>query len=105
MDKAISRPETSSVIVGAASLSLITLAPFAVPTACFFIERASHWHSQYLELSSLVAGVIVGAFGVWLWPMKRLWRILLTVPYIVVIAVLSFVYSLWWVCGLFGDCL
>jgi hypothetical protein len=69
------------------------------------IEHLSPWHSQLAEMLFIVAGVALGDIGVWLLPIRRRFRGLLTVPYIPVIAVAAWFSALPVVCAYFGDCL
>jgi hypothetical protein len=81
------------------------VSPFVVVWGLFYLEHLSPWHSQVAELLFLIAGVAVGIVGVWLLPIKRLVRALLTVPYAIVMAVAAWFSSLPLVCAYFGDCL
>lgn len=91
----------------AAIIGIVTLAvgPFALAWGGVFLEHLSPWHSQLAELLFVIAGVVIGVIGVWLLPIKRLYRGLLTGPYVVAMA-LAILFSLVpLVCGFFGDCL
>ncbi len=92
----------TAAIVG---LALLATAPFAVMQGLLSAEHASGWHSQDAELIFWVASVSVGLIGVWLLPIRKLFRAMVTVPYIALMAVATWISSLPAVCAYFGDCL
>lgn len=81
------------------------LGPFAVLWTLLYLQHVSSWHSQDAELFSWIASLAAGAVGICLLPIKRLYRALIVVPYVAAMAVATFMFSLPFVCGWFGDCL
>ena len=91
-----------SVIGG---LALLGAAPFAILTAYFYAARAGHFHSQVTDVVALATSILAGLAGLWVLPLRRLVRGVLTLPYVIGLTVLAFFYSLPFVCAYFGDCL
>ena len=85
-------------------LALLIVGPFAVLQGLLTLEHMSPWHSQPAELIFVIAGVVVGALGVWLLPIRTLHRGLLLPPYVVVIAAAAWMSAPPTVCAYFGDC-
>jgi hypothetical protein len=86
-------------------IGLLVIGPFAVVHGLLFLEHASPWHSQLAELLFVITGVALGAVGIWLLPVRRLFRGLLMVPYVALMAIATWVSALPTVCAYFGDCL
>jgi len=87
------------------SLGVLAIGPFVVVQGLLFLEHSSPWHSQMAELAFVISGVALGAVGVSMLPIRRLYAGLLLVPYIALMAVAAWVSALPAVCGYFGDCM
>ena len=89
----------------AGGVGLLLVGPFLVLTAYFYAARAGHWHSRDSDTAFWLTSMVVGLAGLWVLPLRRLVRAGLTLPYVLIASVLSFLYSAPFVCALFGDCL
>src|SRR4051812_22276788 len=86
-------------------IGLAAAGPFVVVQGLLFLESQNPWHSQGAEMLFAIAGVAAGVVGVWLLPITRRFRGLLTVPYALLMAAATWFSALPTVCGYFGDCL
>jgi hypothetical protein len=86
-------------------LGLMVLAPFVADPMIMNAEHLGHWHNQTAELFVWIAAVVLGVYGLWLLPLPVLVRSLLTLPYLALAAVFTFVYGATVGCAYFGDCL
>ena len=96
------KPQPAGTLAG---FALLAIGPFVVVQGLLFLEHASPWHSQMAELAFVIAGVALGAAGVWMLPIRRLYAGLVLVPYIALMAVAVWVSALPAVCAYFGDCM
>jgi hypothetical protein len=62
------------------------------------------WHSQPAELCFEIVALAVGLSGLWILPIKRVHRALLSVPYVFFMFAWTFMLALPLVCAYFGDC-
>jgi hypothetical protein len=69
------------------------------------LEHLSPKRWEPAELFAWVASIVVGVAGVWLLPIKRLPRALLTIPYVPTAAWMTLTYWLGSVCSFYGACL
>ena len=97
--------ERSRSSTALAALGLLTVGPFVVVQGLLFLEHKSPWHSQEAEILFIITGVVIGVLGVWLLPIMRRSRGLLTVPYVLLMAVWMWFSALPAVCSYFGDCM
>jgi hypothetical protein len=87
-----------------ASIGLLAAGPFVVLFFLLTVEHTSRWHSQPVEACFIMAALATGLAGVWMLQIKRVYRALLTAPYVVVMLPAIFVSGLPFVCAYFGDC-
>ncbi len=87
------------------AFGLLTLGPFALVQGLLFLEHKSPWHSQEAELLFVITGVAIGVLGLWMMPIGRRSRGLLTAPYALLMAAATWFSALPTVCSYFGDCM
>ena len=86
------------------AVGLLVVGPFAVLWGLLFVEQATPWHSQAAEFGFWIAGVATGVAGVWLLPIRSLFKALVTLPYVGGMSTAMFIFALPLVCAYFGDC-
>jgi hypothetical protein len=87
-----------------AGIVLLTAGPFAGLGGLLFLKYLSPWRSEEAALLFWAAGLVVGVLGLWLLPVKRLYRALLSVPYAAGMALATMPFALMLACRYFGDC-
>jgi hypothetical protein len=86
-------------------VALLAAAPFAVLTLFFYVARAGWIDRVSNFLLAVATGAFVGLVGLWLSPIRRWERAAFTIPYVMVLIALMFIYSIPFECAFFGDCL
>lgn len=97
--------ESARRIIGCTTL---LVAPFVVTTAYLWLSRTYdlwNWHTGTADFLALGASIAAGLVGVIVLPMGRVSRAVFAVVYIPVSACVLILWSLSYVCGVFGACL
>jgi hypothetical protein len=86
------------------ALAMLLLGPFAFITAYFYATSLCHFHSDIGDIGAFAVGVFIGVAGLWLAPASRVTRAAVTIPYIAIFSVLTFLWAASLVCAFFGAC-
>src|SRR5690606_13218896 len=92
-------------IIGGTTL---IVAPLVVTTAYLWLSRTYDlwsWHTGAADFLALGASIAAGLVGVLVLPMGRVSRAVFAVVYVPVAACVLILWSLSYVCGVFGACL
>lgn len=88
------------------AILLLSFGPLAVGLTLESLDQGLGWnfHSGPGQIWGLVVALGVGVAGLWLMPIRRVYRALLTVPYLAVIPFAAGVIALPILCGWYGVC-
>jgi hypothetical protein len=98
----VSSPSNGAAIVG--GIVLVGPGPFVLITGYLHAARHGFIGPESLIMLIWVGSVVIGLIGLWLLPLGRRWRLILTPPYAFVMTALTCFYGFIYTCDFLHQC-